>query len=263
MEEKSTSKIVRPLSLAHFFLLITLALYIAAIPGMFGTLGIATVIRLALMAVPVLLFFSENKNVRTVVAVIALAVGAYSVFGFVRTIINCLRIGIELDIFVWLRILPGFASGLVMLFCGLALLTENKKLETTRKIVIIAALFTVVCFMVAGYATGNTALSALICEVCNVLGYGMLPGGEFAGKRKEKVKFVTAVIVMALVIVLVFVGALGAYVPGTGGGGGNSRVCKSCGRTFTDSSNTMNIAKTGMCNNCYGNYQWGSSAIGK
>ena len=38
--------------------------------------------------------------------------------------------------------------------------------------------------------------------------------------------------------------------------------CKSCGRTYTDSENKMSIAKTGMCKNCYNNFQWGQSATG-
>ena len=45
----------------------------------------------------------------------------------------------------------------------------------------------------------------------------------------------------------------------------SSNTCKSCGRTFQagdSGGNYMNIAKTGMCKNCYGNYQWGKDAIG-
>lgn len=42
----------------------------------------------------------------------------------------------------------------------------------------------------------------------------------------------------------------------------NSRTCKVCHRTFTDSSNTMNIAKTNMCLNCYRNFQYGQKMKG-
>ncbi len=39
--------------------------------------------------------------------------------------------------------------------------------------------------------------------------------------------------------------------------GGHKTTCKSCGRTFEAgdaAGNYMNIARTGMCNNCEGNY---------
>ena len=51
----------------------------------------------------------------------------------------------------------------------------------------------------------------------------------------------------------------------TGSGRTDTAVCKSCGRSFEagdDDGNFMNIARTGMCNNCYNNYQWGQKAIG-
>ena len=43
-------------------------------------------------------------------------------------------------------------------------------------------------------------------------------------------------------------------------------VCKSCGRKFEagdTAENYMNIARTGMCNNCYNNYKSMSEALGK
>ena len=51
---------------------------------------------------------------------------------------------------------------------------------------------------------------------------------------------------------------------GGGYGSGNTRVCKVCGRSFeSGDGNYKNIARTGMCNNCYSNYQWGMNAQGK
>ena len=44
---------------------------------------------------------------------------------------------------------------------------------------------------------------------------------------------------------------------------GESKTCKFCGRRFTDSDNINSIAKTGMCENCYNNFQWGQKATGK
>lgn len=43
----------------------------------------------------------------------------------------------------------------------------------------------------------------------------------------------------------------------------SSRTCKFCKKKFTDSSNTMSIAKTGMCSNCSGNYKSMSQFIGR
>ncbi len=46
----------------------------------------------------------------------------------------------------------------------------------------------------------------------------------------------------------------------------DTATCKSCGRTFEagdSAGNYKNIAQTGMCNNCYDNFKWGQSFIGK
>ena len=70
-------------------------------------------------------------------------------------------------------------------------------------------------------------------------------------------------VVFIAVIVLI---ALIASCTGSGSGSSgssNSRRCKSCGRTFTDSSNTRSIARTGMCSNCYNNFKWGQAATGR
>jgi hypothetical protein len=70
-----------------------------------------------------------------------------------------------------------------------------------------------------------------------------------------------------LTILLVFCLCLCAC---TGGSGGYSQTatntCKSCGRTYEagdSGGNYMNIARTGMCKNCYNNFKWGQDAIGK
>lgn len=71
---------------------------------------------------------------------------------------------------------------------------------------------------------------------------------------------------LIIVVVIIIIGLLAMCSSGGGSSSSSSskgRTCKSCGRTFTDSSNTMNIAKTGMCNNCYSNFQWGQKALGK
>ena len=69
----------------------------------------------------------------------------------------------------------------------------------------------------------------------------------------------------ALIVVVIILIILLGTMCGTSGGSSSSssRTCKSCGRSFTDSSNTMSIAKTGMCKNCYNNFKWGQDALGR
>ena len=44
----------------------------------------------------------------------------------------------------------------------------------------------------------------------------------------------------------------------------SSATCGSCGRTYApgdSGGNYMSIARTGMCNNCYGNFKWAQSIL--
>lgn len=80
-------------------------------------------------------------------------------------------------------------------------------------------------------------------------------------KSTGKPSLMTYIIIFAVIaIVLVScVGNGGSHSPDT-------NKCKSCGRTFQagdSAGNYMNIARTGMCNNCYNNYQWGKEYIGQ
>lgn len=52
----------------------------------------------------------------------------------------------------------------------------------------------------------------------------------------------------------------------TGSSSSRTAKCKSCGRKYEagdSAGNFMNIAKTGMCNNCYRNFEDFSWALGK
>ena len=71
-------------------------------------------------------------------------------------------------------------------------------------------------------------------------------------------------------ILVIFISLLLSFCGGTNGGGSSSRTktatCKSCGRTYEagdSDGNFMNIARTGMCNNCYNNFKWAQKALGK
>ena len=78
-------------------------------------------------------------------------------------------------------------------------------------------------------------------------------------KNSEKTtKIITYIIIAILAIVVV-----SCTGGGSSGGSSNSRTCKSCGRTFTDSENFRSIARTGMCKNCYNNFKWGMAATGR
>ena len=73
-------------------------------------------------------------------------------------------------------------------------------------------------------------------------------------ERKGIVIFVIVIIVLGLLLK----NCMGS---GSSSGGGHSITCKSCGRTFEagdSAGNYKNIARTGMCNNCYSNYKWAS-----
>ena len=52
----------------------------------------------------------------------------------------------------------------------------------------------------------------------------------------------------------------------TGGGSSSKNTCKSCGRSWEAGDvggNYKNISRTGMCKNCYNNYNWAQGALGK
>lgn len=74
-------------------------------------------------------------------------------------------------------------------------------------------------------------------------------------------------LIIAVILTIVFIVMAVSPSISSGGGGSSSRnTCKSCGRTFSAgdaAGNYKNIARTGMCNNCYGNYNWGKDLIGK
>ena len=69
------------------------------------------------------------------------------------------------------------------------------------------------------------------------------------------------VIIIAVILIVALLGMCSSG-GGSSSGSASSKTCKSCHRTFTDSANKTSIAKTGMCSNCYSNFQWGQKAIG-
>ena len=70
-------------------------------------------------------------------------------------------------------------------------------------------------------------------------------------KKKNKRGWVTVLLLIVVTVVLAGV-LLSFFVESEVEKEG---ICKSCDREFTDSDNTHSIAKTGMCENCYGNFK--------
>ena len=89
-----------------------------------------------------------------------------------------------------------------------------------------------------------------------------IEGMEESKKEKRKVE-VFDVVFWGVIIALVFLLASCVNGGSSSSGSSNSRTCKSCGRTFTDSTNKSSIARTGMCSNCYNNFKWGQAATGR
>lgn len=64
--------------------------------------------------------------------------------------------------------------------------------------------------------------------------------------------------IVALILVVAICLSMVACTGGSSSGSSKTRTCKSCGRSFTvgdSAGNSMSIAKSGMCNNCYRNFK--------
>ena len=71
--------------------------------------------------------------------------------------------------------------------------------------------------------------------------------------------------IIAFIVVICIVLLIAFSCSDSGSHTTSTNICKSCGRSFPagdDGGNFMNIAKTGMCKNCYNNFQWGKQFIG-
>lgn len=66
------------------------------------------------------------------------------------------------------------------------------------------------------------------------------------------------IIIIVLVVALLYFGPKACS--SSGGGSFGTRTCQVCHKSFSDSSNYRCIAKTNMCNGCYGVFK---AATGK
>jgi len=79
-------------------------------------------------------------------------------------------------------------------------------------------------------------------------------------QKKFSAKRILAMLFLVLIVVTF------ACACSDGGSSHHStNTCKSCGRSYEagdSGGNFMNIARTGMCKNCYDNFKWGQSVLG-
>ncbi|MBE6783793.1 MAG: hypothetical protein E7536_07250 [Ruminococcaceae bacterium] len=79
-------------------------------------------------------------------------------------------------------------------------------------------------------------------------------------------KTAAKVLICAFLLSLLLAGLVTGIELGDGANAGSSenvRICKSCDREFSDTSNTRKIAESGMCQNCYNNFKSVSQFIGQ
>lgn len=72
-------------------------------------------------------------------------------------------------------------------------------------------------------------------------------------------------LVIIIFVLLFIIGMIAAGSSGESSGSSSTRKCGSCGRVFEagdSGGNYMCIARTGMCNNCYNNFQWAQDVVG-
>ena len=78
--------------------------------------------------------------------------------------------------------------------------------------------------------------------------------------KKELKKILSIILIISLLFLLT------SCISSGSSGSSRSATCKSCGRSFQagdSAGNFMNIARTGMCNNCYNNFKTAQSALGR
>ena len=87
----------------------------------------------------------------------------------------------------------------------------------------------------------------------------------FEPTSKEPQGYGRIIAIIASIVALVCVLCMCSSGGGSGSSTRDSSECKSCHRTYyagDSAGNYMNIARTGMCNNCYDNFKWAQDALG-
>lgn len=223
----------KKITLPHFSLLLVLGLNIFSVFhsfrfSLFAFLGLIST--LAILAIPVLLFFREKIPVQKIIGLILVIAGAYLTLskwsGFLR---NITFISGDFLGFCITGLYSLFYP-LILLFTGLRLYFENKAIKIVHIIVCILGLLGCYC-AIAGLFVGRTTLGDVIAPLLNVLGFGFLPKMEFGQNRKENIKLTVVAVWIAIVLICRFSGILSGSFGS--GGGGNTSKCTICGQPAT------------------------------
>ena len=217
----------------------------------------------------VLLILNQKKPMGRAAGVICLIGGGCELFFAAKLAINMVRTLPSLgDIYTvvmgpyLIGLVTELFIGICMIKVGLHLFT-GVKLKGLKPLIILGAflIFFLGVLRTVGHYSIMEALPALVTLT-------MLWHLAPACNDREKcvaTNLKTIIIIAVVVALLLFIPELlnGNLGSSNTGSSGSSRTCPSCGRKFTDSTNKSSIARTNMCTNCYNNFKWASSAVGK
>ena len=212
----------------------------------------------------------QKKNLITILLWAEAVTSIYLAIRHVRTLFIFPG---ELNLYAFLRgpvFMPALEAILfALLFLMLAIAATQKKARPVPFMVLAGVIiFYLLFFGILKQLTGSGSLFLALIDTLFLIGLYNLPklltdptSVEITPQRSKNLR---AIVILTLVIALIS----GIAVGGGGGGGGSrdSNTCKSCHRSWEagdSGGNFMNIARTGMCKNCYGNYNSLKGFIGK
>ena len=217
----------------------------------------------------VLLILNQKKPMGRAAGVVCLIGGGCELFFAAKLAINLVRTLPSLrDIYTvvmgpnLIALVTELFIGICMIKVGLHLFT-GVKLKGLKPLIIVGAflIFFLGLLRTVGHHSITEALPALVTLT---MLWHLAPACN--DREKCVATNLKSIIIIAIVVaLLLFIpemlnGNLGSSNTSSSG---SSRTCRSCGRKFTDSSNKSSIARTNMCTNCYNNFKWASSAVGK
>lgn len=235
------------------------------IPGCISYVGnlICLLVPVLLM---VLLHFNAKKSMAKPAGLLCLIAGGAYLYFTVKATISLVRVlGGGIDVYALIvhtplmSILMNLFSAIGFLLVGLELFTATKS-KGTKGLLILGAVL--IIFVGLLRTVGHGSITEVFQPLLLMLALALLPPAYTDRSKCVMVSFKTLIILAVIIALLLIVPELLNSSPSTGGGT-SSRTCGYCGRKFTDSSNKSSIARTNMCVNCYNNFKWASSAVGK
>lgn len=214
----------------------------------------------------VLLHFNGKKSMAKPAGFLCLMAGGSYLYFAAKSTINLVRFlggGIDLYALVMsdstLGVLTNLFTAIGFLLVGLELFTATKS-KGTKGLLILGAVL--IIFVGLLRTVGHAPITQIFQSLLLMLALALLPPAYTDRSKCTMVSFKTLIIIAIIIALLLVVPELINGSSSTGGGS-SSRTCGYCGRKFTDSSNKSSIARTNMCVNCYNNFKWASSAVGK